>query len=439
VKTVRCLTALVVATLSSAASASPSSADAARAQVLVRQATTLQQRGDSRGALDALTRAFALAPTPQTAMALATLQSSLGQLVEARDVLSAVVYETAPQGEAPAAAAARTEAAKLFASLDARIPRVQVTITGGTPPARLTLDATALPDGAERLPLPVDPGHHTLLAEAEGAIPRVVELDVTEGAERTLAIRLSPARPLGASAPALSPRARPPVQPASSEPPSPPLPTTREGSTPVWGPARVGFQIDTRVSVQAPAGSLANGTSLSSILGVRAYWAFDLGWKVNEWLFVGGFLGASMGGEGSAVSQACQAASESLQDETGDTSSSACLTLGVDLGAVAIASLNPTGSIDPWVGLGLGYEHQTFAYAGVKGQFDGVELPMLLTGVEWRTRAVNGTSLLGIGPYLGATVEKYSSGSVATFEGSTAAGPATHTWIHIGLRMTAFP
>jgi hypothetical protein len=202
----------------------------------------------------------------------------------------------------------------------------------------------------------------------------------------------------------------------------------------------VGFQLDTRVSVQAPSGSISEATGLSSLLGARTYWAFDLGWKVNDWLFLGGYVGVSMGGAGGAVSQACQAASDALA-QSGDYTSngSACLALSADIGGIAIASLNPSGFVNPWVGVGLGYEHQTYMFAGANGDFDGPELPVLLAGVEFRTRTTDGRSLLGIGPYLGATFQKYSDGQVAAFEGASALSASTHTWIHVGARMTVLP
>ena len=425
------------------AGASPSPADASRAQAFARQAVALEQKGDATGARDALVRAFALAPTPTLALALANARTRLGELVEARDELSAVVYDAPVPNEPAGVVGARAEAKVLFASLGPRIPRVRVAlVTAPGAPVRLSLDGAALPPGAERFPLPVDPGHHTLVAESHGNAPWTVEFDIAEGAERTIAVRFGGLGSTVVSAPVAASviYVSPGLQPSSPETPPPPPPVVaRESPAEVWAPVRVGFQLDTRVSVQAPAGSFANGTSLSSILGARAYWAFDLGWKVNEWLFLGGYLGGSMGGEGGSVSQACQAATQALQDQTDENSSSACLTLGIDVGAIAIASLNPAGAVDPWVGLGLGYEHQTYAYVGVRGEFDGLEVPLLLGGVEFRARNANRESRFGIGPYLGATVQKYSNGSVASFEGSSSVSPGTHTWIHIGVRMTVFP
>lgn len=366
-------------------------------------------------------------------MALARDCARTGKLVEARDLLASLVYGPPSASEPPSAAAARVEGRRLFDDLGSRIPRVHLKVIAphGTD-VRLSLDGSPLPAGAERAPLPVDPGHHVLSAEAPGVSAHDLAFDVAEHDEPSFALRLE-------GEPPPVPPSPPDVRPASVEAPPPPPPPVREGAVDEWAPARVGFQLDTRVSVEAPSGSLADGTPLSSFLGVRAYWAFDVGWKLNEWMFLGGYLGASFGSEGGSLTQACQAASQSEDDSDDDSSSSACATLSVDAGAIAMASLNPSGFVNPWVGLGLGTEHQAYAFVGVKGSFDGLELPLLLGGVDFRSRDASHRSTFGIGPYLGATVQKYSSGSVATFAGSSTAPPGTHTWIHVGVRMTLFP
>jgi len=139
------------------------SADVARATKLARQAATLEQRGDLTAAYDALAQAARLDPEAAILVALAKIQRKLGQLVEARETLTPVVF-----GATEPRSGAQTEGKQLFSDLSSSIPRVHVVIDARPVISVLTLtvDGGVLPPGAERLPLPIDPGHHVLVANA---------------------------------------------------------------------------------------------------------------------------------------------------------------------------------------------------------------------------------------------------------------------------------
>ena len=169
-----------------------------RAQRLVHQATSLEQHGDLAGAQEALAQAVAIDPAPAVALALARVRSKLGLLVEARDALTSTVYDTAPAGEPSSVSATRSEARQMFTDLASRIPRVRVVIeaTPGSSSVRLTLDGTVLPAGVERLPVPLDPGHHVLVAAAPGMQPQTFAFDAAESSEQKVAVHLVAAAPI---------------------------------------------------------------------------------------------------------------------------------------------------------------------------------------------------------------------------------------------------
>jgi len=171
-------------------------ADVTKAQKLVRQAAALEQRGDLTGALDALGQAAAIDPEPRVVLALAKVRLKLGHLVEAREALTSVVYAAAPPEGAPGAGA-RAEAEQMFSELGSRIPRIRLVADAGSMrvPLRVTLDGEALPAGAERLPLPVDPGRHVLVVGAPGMHAQTVPFEAVESAERTVIVHLVAAAP----------------------------------------------------------------------------------------------------------------------------------------------------------------------------------------------------------------------------------------------------
>ena len=295
--------ALAAFTPTVTALAAPSAADTARAQSFVRQAAGLDQRGDAKGARDAMVRAFALSPTPQIAMALATTRAKLGELVEAREVLASVVYEAGLPTEPIPEAAARVAAKQAFQDLGARIPRVRVEVTADHPgPVRLTLDGAALHAGAERLPLPVDPGHHKLVVEAEGVPAVTTELDVAEGVTRTIPVHL-----VAAITPVVPPVPElvlppPPVRVVAHEAPGVVRPFTREDAD------RAGFnggRYAVEVLVSGIGGSLAAygtfeamcGSGQSGCLLGGSFAALGANIVGTPLLVYG--MGAAMGGRGS--------------------------------------------------------------------------------------------------------------------------------------------
>jgi hypothetical protein len=176
--------AALIASLSSAALAAPSGKDRADARALVTDARKAMKDKRWADALSALKKAERLDPTPALSVELAQAQVAAGKLVEAQRTLASVVAGTDP---APTAKRARDAAKKDLDDLKARVPTVKLVVTG--PPAG---QVTMLVDGieVEGDEIPLDPGNHTIGAEAKGYASAEKEVYLGEGERQELPLRL---------------------------------------------------------------------------------------------------------------------------------------------------------------------------------------------------------------------------------------------------------
>ena len=112
------------------------------------------------------------------------------------------------QGDKEKAARARADA------VAPRVPKLQIDLAAGDAAAEVKRDGTIIPKIQWGVPLPVDPGKHTVTATATGKKPFEASVDVKEGQIVKLAV---PELQVGPATPVVVP---PPVVP----PPSPPPP-----------------------------------------------------------------------------------------------------------------------------------------------------------------------------------------------------------------------
>lgn len=181
-----------------------------RAREQFGRALALQTAGDWAGALGLLKEVAAVKSTPQVRFNLALCEEKLGKLVAALGD-----YELA-------AADARAEKAEQVAeevegrleSLRARIPKITVKRGAGADTAIVAVDGVSLGDQVIGLPMPTDPGPHTVEAQAPGFKPFRQSLRLAEQQSETveLVLEAEPAAPpnlVGGAAPPSV--ARPPV------------------------------------------------------------------------------------------------------------------------------------------------------------------------------------------------------------------------------------
>ena len=135
---------------------------------------------------------------------------------------------------------------------------------------------------------------------------------------------------------------------------------------------------------------------------------------------------------------------------SGDSCSGKCDWSDLRFGAQGQWHLQPSGDVDPWLGLGLGIEALSFQQFGSvfdqnTGQAFGIRIKELLWGPELLLQGGLGMRVddaVELGPYLSASVGNFVGDSYKCEEdapavpcptGSAVNGSAFHAWIGIGL------
>jgi tetratricopeptide (TPR) repeat protein len=150
------------------------------------QAIALQTAGDWAGALALLKQVAAVKSTPHVRFNIALCEERLGRLVAALGD-----YELA-------AADARAEKADQVAeevearreALSQRIPKLTVKRGAGAEAASISVDGVALGDQVIGIPMPTDPGPHTIEATAPGFKPFRKSVRVAERQSEVIEIEL---------------------------------------------------------------------------------------------------------------------------------------------------------------------------------------------------------------------------------------------------------
>lgn len=172
----------------SSALAAPSAKDKAEAKTLVNEAKRAVKDKRWADAVTALKKADGLDPSAALELELAEAQIGAGKLVEAGKTLSAI---EAGSDTSAAGKKAREAAKKKLAELKDRTPKLQVVVKGPAAGAKVTLDGSAIDAPGE---VPVDPGHHTVAASADGFKPKEKAISLAEGERMSvdLALEASP-------------------------------------------------------------------------------------------------------------------------------------------------------------------------------------------------------------------------------------------------------
>ncbi len=207
-------------------------------------------------------------------------------------------------------------------------------------------------------------------------------------------------------------------------------------------PARTGFQMDLRLGWSVPSGraSGASGDTLAGRYSSQFPLIFDLGAKVSERVFVGGYLHFGFGTNGSdaTVERQCTDRDNNLDNNI------RCGAFGFHMGVLAQYSFAPAAKVDPWIGYGIGFETGTESIDDtVVGRSEqttssGLELARLAGGVDFRLGKA-----IGLGPFAAMDIGRFTHtrtdvNGKTTYDGSIA-DPAVHWWISLGARFVLFP
>jgi hypothetical protein len=226
------------------------------------------------------------------------------------------------------------------------------------------------------------------------------------------------------------PQGAPPAPPAS---PAPAASSTTEAPLEAAPAAHTGFQLALRTGVAVPFGRVDSGAKISDSFTPQASIVGDLGIKVASDIFLGAYIGVSVGGVGDTVKQGCDAVGVD------------CTAVGVRFGIQAHYHFNPDGKWNPWIGYGVGLELVTASGSKNNAKLDaglvGVEFAHFMAGAEYRVGRV-----IGIGPFADFAVGQYGSASVETVQNGVSrktsgelSDPSLHEWLTLGLKVTLFP
>jgi hypothetical protein len=208
-------------------------------------------------------------------------------------------------------------------------------------------------------------------------------------------------------------------------------PATSTAPTPAASPERdpnaTHFEAALRVGIGVPLGSAyQNGAgsdqSLSEIDSYTIPIQLDLGVRLGGSWFLGGYF--SYGFAGSNTTGSCST--------SGDCTPS---TLRVG-GQVHWHPLG-SASLDPWIGIGSGYEKVSISSSSGTASLSGWEFGNLQVGIDFALG-----SLFRIGPWVSFSIGQYGSASGSTSGGGVSVdlqNKTIHEWIMGGVRLVILP
>lgn len=194
------------------------------------------------------------------------------------------------------------------------------------------------------------------------------------------------------------------------------------------------FEAGVRAGIGLPVGnafgstsSAPTGTSLSQLVSWTVPLQLDIGARIGP-VFVGGYAGYAFGKTGSLL-------------EFATTRSATDVRVGFEV----LWHLGPEAKVDPWLGVGVGYEWLTLSVGGANG---GGAVSTTTRGFEWANVQLGLDFVLGrnfrLGPFVVSHVAQYDSGSFGVENGQGGAvsqsgdvqSKAVHAWIDLGLRFS---
>ena len=201
--------------------------------------------------------------------------------------------------------------------------------------------------------------------------------------------------------------------------------TARADATPT------GVEVGLRAGYAIPLGDAAGGnpsTSLSNVFSGMIPIQVDAGYRFTPNMMVGAFFQygiASIASGSGSVGAACSQSGVS------------CSGSDMMFGAQFHYHLMPDQTIDPWAGIGIGYEIANFS-ASAGGQsagesFSGFQFVNLQVGGDYKVMPN-----LGVGPFVMFSLGEYSgcsfSGGLSGGGSCTIQNTAMHEWLTFGIR-----
>lgn len=152
---------------------------AATAEALFREGRAAMTRGDYASACPKLASSYEIDPATGALLALALCYERAGRIASAWSAYVEAEQRARREGRQDRAESARDR----IAALEPRLPKLTISIgtaVAGLPGWRLERDGVLVARAATGLPIPVDPGDHTLVVTADGYERAVKKVTVEE-------------------------------------------------------------------------------------------------------------------------------------------------------------------------------------------------------------------------------------------------------------------
>jgi len=164
----------------------PTPKDVEDAKAQFSEGLELRDKGDLELALARFRSAYALVPTPITALEVGKTELQLGRVKAARETFVRAALLPPKEGESATAKQARADAAKMADQAKQKLAHLKVAYDPQpSSPPEVVLDGHPTTDPDE-----VDPGHHVIVARSGGKMARE-ELDLKAGEDRTVTLALT--------------------------------------------------------------------------------------------------------------------------------------------------------------------------------------------------------------------------------------------------------
>jgi hypothetical protein len=411
---------------------SPTDSDKAAARPFAIEGLRLAQAGNCKEAVEQLEKAEALVHAPTTAVPLAQCDIQLGKIIAGTELLNRVLNETLPPNAPPSFADAKKQARGILDAATPKIGKLRIHVETPArvqPNAEVTVDGQPVPRVLLDNDRPTDPGPHHIQAHQAGVGSAEAEVSLAEGQTTQVSLRLA-----GGGGGVVTASGTPdPYGQGVVTGTTAPAPAADAGAP--W----MAFEFGVKLAFGLPFGSATggNGNDLNHFVSNMfvPLW-LDAGLRFLSHWYAGAYFSLGLPSLSNQIfSGQC--------NQTGFGCSSNDTRLGVN----AAYHVLPDGFVDPWFGVGIGYEWFSFtetATAAVSGTgkpvtasggVAGWEFVNLEGGVDFRL--LNGA--LGVGPFIQLNLDQYDHQSVASdanggTTGSSIQNQALHEWFLMGVK-----
>lgn len=155
------------------------------------EGAAMQEKNDCAGALPKFEAAQKMFNAPTHLLHIAQCQAATGKLVEAQETYETLTRTAIPADAPPAFKQAQEDARKELPALKPRIPTLKIQVSPGNAKGLVvTVNGSPMPSELVGISRPVNPGKYKVSAEASGMKAAPQEVDLADGANKTIDLTL---------------------------------------------------------------------------------------------------------------------------------------------------------------------------------------------------------------------------------------------------------